>query len=150
MQEMTHEEIRQFLQGGPRTAHLATVRVDGRPHVAPVWYDLDLDGDDLVLVFTTWHTTVKAANLRRDPRVAVSVDDDRPPFSFVLIEGSAAVYDARESGDVSELRRWAGRIAGRYMGADQADAFGERNGVPGELLVRVTPDRIVARKAIAD
>ncbi len=46
---------------------MATVRNDGRPHVVPIWFDLD--GDDLV--FTTWHTSVKAANLRRDPRVSI-------------------------------------------------------------------------------
>jgi nitroimidazol reductase NimA-like FMN-containing flavoprotein (pyridoxamine 5'-phosphate oxidase superfamily) len=56
MRAMSAEEARAFLLERPRTAKLATVRADGRPHVAPVWFELD--GDDLV--FTTWHTTVKA------------------------------------------------------------------------------------------
>ncbi len=42
------------------------------------------------------------------------------------------------------------RVAGRYMGAELAEAYGRRIAIPGELLVRVTPDRIVARKNIAD
>jgi PPOX class probable F420-dependent enzyme len=141
MQKMTADEYRAFLLERPRTAKLATVRADGRPHVAPVWFDLDGD----TLVFTTWHTTVKAANLRRDPRVCLCVDDDVPPFAFVIVEGIAAISE-----DAAELRRWATSIAGRYMGSDQADAYGQRNGVAGELLVRVTPTRVVAQSRISD
>jgi PPOX class probable F420-dependent enzyme len=141
MQAMTPEQYRAFLLERPRTAKLATVRADGRPHVAPVWFDLDGD----TLVFTTWHTTVKAANLRRDPRVSLCIDDDMPPFGFVIFEGIAALSE-----DPAELLRWAASIAGRYMGSDQAEAFGRRNGVPGELLVRVTPTRVVAKAKVSD
>jgi PPOX class probable F420-dependent enzyme len=141
MQQMTPEEYRAFLLERPRTAKLATVRADGRPHVAPIWFDLDGD----TLVFTTWHTTVKAANLRRDPRVCLCIDDDAPPFAFVIVEGIAAI-----SADAADLRRWATSIAGRYMGSDQADAYGSRNGVAGELLVRVTPTHVVAQARISD
>src|SRR6187455_3531301 len=83
MQEMSPAQYRAFLLERPRTAKLATVRADGRPHVAPIWFDLDGD----MLVFTTWHTTVKAANLRRDPRVSLCIDDDMPPYAFVIVEG---------------------------------------------------------------
>ena len=68
---------------GTRTAKLATVRADGRPHVAPVWFDLD--GDEIV--FTTGKDSVKGKNILRDPRVMISVDDENPPFAFVFIEG---------------------------------------------------------------
>ncbi len=87
MKSMSKEETRAFLLEKPRTAKLASVRADGRPHVAPIWFTLD--GDDLI--FTTWHTTVKAANLHNNPRVAICVDDDAPPYAFVLIEGTARV-----------------------------------------------------------
>lgn len=141
MRQLTAAEIRAFLLDRPRTAKLATVRQDGRPHIAPVWFDLDGD----LIVFTTWHTTIKAINLRRDPRVCLCVDDDRPPFSYVMIEGTATITD-----DLGELRVWATRIAGRYMGEQLAESYGQRNGVAGELLVRVTPARIVAQAGIAD
>jgi PPOX class probable F420-dependent enzyme len=141
MQSLTAAEARAFLLEQPRTAKLATVRADGRPHVVPVWFDLDGD----TIVFTTWHTTVKAANIRRDPRIALCVDDERPPFSYVLIDGIATL-----SNDLDDLRIWAARIAGRYMGSAQAAGYGERNGVPGELLVRDTPTRIVAQANIAE
>ncbi|MBE7556542.1 MAG: PPOX class F420-dependent oxidoreductase [Anaerolineales bacterium] len=141
MQKMTPAEYRSFLLDRARTAKLATVRADGRPHVAPIWFDLDGD----TLVFTTWHRSVKAANLHHDPRVCLCVDDEAPPFSFVQIEGTTTISE-----NLDDLRHWATRIAGRYMGLDQADAFGRRNAVPGELLVRVTPTKIVAQKNISD
>jgi PPOX class probable F420-dependent enzyme len=139
---MTEDEWKAFLLGKPaRTAMLATVREDGSPHVVPIWFDLD--GDELV--FTTGADSVKSRAIHRDPRVCLSVDDERPPFSFVMIDGTATVGE-----DLAELRHWATRIGGRYMGEDQAEAYGRRNGVPGELLVRVTPTRVVARDAIAE
>jgi PPOX class probable F420-dependent enzyme len=141
MRQMSPEEYRAFLTERPRTASLATVRADGRPHVAPIWFDLD--GDDLI--FTTWHTSIKGQNLRRDPRVSLCVDDEAPPFAFVLFEGTATVSE-----DLDELRVWATRIAARYMGSDKAEAYGQRNGVAGELLVRVTPTKVVAQAGVAD
>jgi len=140
MQTMTAHEARTFLLERPRTAKLATVRADGRPHIAPIWFDLD----GAQLVFTTWHTTVKATNLRRDPRVSLCVDDEAPPFAFVIVEGTATLSE-----DLAELRMWATRIAARYMGQAQAAAFGARNGVPGELLVRVQPTRIIGQGDVA-
>src|SRR5262249_21695254 len=118
MHQMTEEEWHALLLERPRTAKLATVRADGRPHVAPVWFALDGN----VVVFTTWHTTVKAANLRRDPRVCLCIDDDTPPFAFVILEGTAAISE-----DAAELRRSATGVAWRYMGGEQAEAYGQRN-----------------------
>jgi PPOX class probable F420-dependent enzyme len=107
----------------------------------PVWFHVD--GDEVV--FTTWQGSVKARTLRRDPRVCVCVDDERPPFAYVMLEGTATLSD-----DLGQLRSWATRIAARYMGADQAEAYGARNGVEGELLVRVRPTAVVAEEGIAD
>lgn len=141
MQEMKAAERRGFLLDTARTGKLATVRPDGRPHVAPVWFDLDGD----TVIFTTWHESVKAENIRHEPRVSLCVDDEAPPFAFVLIEGVATL-----AGDDPNLRYWATRIAGRYVGDGRAEAYGRRNSVAGELLVRLSPSRIVARKNISD
>ncbi|MFF2993217.1 PPOX class F420-dependent oxidoreductase [Streptomyces sp. NPDC057950] len=140
-QKMTDEQWRAFVSHGTRTAKLSTVRADGSPHVAPIWFLLD--GDDLI--FNTSKETVKGRNLARDGRVALCVDDDRPPFDFVVLEGRAELSE-----DPDELRLWAARIGGRYMGADRAEEFGKRNGVPGELLVRVRIDKVLAYSAVAD
>ncbi|SRR6266571_4719467 len=137
---MLTAEQRAFLMEQVRTAKLATVRKDGRPHVVPIWFDLDGD----TLVFTTGQTTIKAANIRRDPRVCLCVDDETPPFAYIMIEGTAIMTADRDA-----LLHWAARIGGRYMGAELAEAYGKRNAVEGELLVRITPARVVFEKDIA-
>jgi PPOX class probable F420-dependent enzyme len=138
--EMAPDELRAFLTAGTRTAKLATTMADGSPHVMPVWFVLD--GDDIV--FNTGAGTVKGRNLARDPRVSVLVEDETPPFAFVHIRGRAQMSEA-----LDEVVRFATLIGGRYMGDDRAQEFGKRNGVPGELLVRVTPERVIANADLA-
>lgn len=140
MERMTDAEWREFVMTGTRTGKCGVTRADGRPHVTPIWFVLD--GDDVV--FTTHETGVKAHAIRRDPRVALCVDDERPPYSYVMIEGEAVV-----SSDLDEVRRWATVIGGRYMGQDRAEEFGARNGVPGELLVRLGVRKVIAYRAVA-
>jgi PPOX class probable F420-dependent enzyme len=133
---------REFVSELPaRTAKLAVVRADGSPHVAPVW--VDLDGDDIV--FMTSADTIKGKAILRDPRVSLCFDDERPPFSFATIAGTATT-----STDPDELLRWGTRIGGRYMGADQAEAYGRRNAVAPEMVVRVRVTRVVAKVDVAD
>jgi PPOX class probable F420-dependent enzyme len=126
----------------PRTGKLAVTRKDGSPHVAPVWVDIDRgagpDGEDQ-LVFMTSADTIKGKSILRDGRVAICFDDERPPFSFATIVGTATT-----STDPEDLLVWGTRIGGRYMGSDQADAYGRRNAVPPEMVVRVTPTRVSA------
>ena len=74
----------------------------------------------------------------------MSVDDPAPPFSFVLVDGTAELVD-----DLDAVRESATDIAARYMGPAQAEEYGKRNGVPGELLVRITPIKVVAQRNIA-
>jgi PPOX class probable F420-dependent enzyme len=138
--EMNTDQVRHFLSHGTRTAKVATVMEDGRPHVMPVWFVLDHEE----LVFTTWGDSVKGRNLRRDPRAAVVVDDDLAPYSFVHIRGPVTLSE-----DLEELLRYATAIGGRYMGDDRAAEFGRRNAVPGELLVRLWPQRVIAAADVA-
>jgi PPOX class probable F420-dependent enzyme len=138
---MSDEEWRAFVSEGTRTGKLATVRSDGRPHVVPIWFVLD--GGDLV--FTTADGSVKAHAMRRDPRVCLCVDDERPPYAYVMVQGTVSLSE-----DAGQLLRLATAIGGRYMGADRAEQFGRRNAVSGELLVRLTPTKVTARAGIAD
>lgn len=142
MENMAPDEWRAFLLSGRRTAKLATVRSDGRPHVAPVWFTLD--GDELV--FMTMATTVKGRNLASRPDVAVVVDEEEFPFAFVLIEGEATV----EAISPEALLPWSMRIAARYVGEERARTYGSRNAAEGEVLVRVPLSKVVARKGVAD
>ncbi len=132
---------RSFVAALPaRTAKLAVVRADGSPHVAPVW--VDVDGDDIV--FMTSADTIKGKAILRDPRVSLCFDDETPPFAFAVITGTATT-----STDPDELLVWGTRIGGRYMGADQAEAYGRRNAVPPEMVVRVTVAKVVAKVEVA-
>jgi hypothetical protein len=137
---MSDNEYRAFMMHGTRTAKVATVRANGLPHVKPVWFVLDGDG----LIFTTHESYVMTRHLRRDPHIALTIDDQEAPYSYAIIEGTVALSD-----DLDDLVRWATVIGGRYMGVDRAEEFGKRNGVPGELLVRVTPTKVLARADIA-
>src|SRR6266542_2042353 len=128
MKTMTESEWRSFLSVGTRTAKLASRRPDGRPHVAPIWFVLDAND----LVFTTHSDSVKGKNLRHDPRVMLPVDYEQPPFALVLLECSGTLSALSQT----ELLTWSNRIAMRYMGPDKADAYGKRNAVEGEILVR--------------
>ena len=138
---MTDDERRRFLMDGTRTGKLATTLRDGSPHVTPIWFVLDGD----VLVFTTHESSVKGQALLRDPRVSMAVDDQTPPYSFVMVQGTAEV-----SRDYDDLVAWATKIGGRYMGAERAEEFGRRNGVEGELLVRVTATKTIALKDVSN
>jgi PPOX class probable F420-dependent enzyme len=140
MANMTDAQWREFVMAGTRTGKLAVTRLDGRPHVTPIWFLLD--GDDIVL--TTHEDGVKGKALRRDPRAALSVDDQQPPYSFVVIEGHVAISE-----DLAEVRKWSAALGGRYMGADRAQEFGARNGVPGELLVRLRAEKVIAMRDLA-
>jgi PPOX class probable F420-dependent enzyme len=146
MEHMTATQWRTFASAGTRTGKLAVQRRDGRPHVTPVWFVLDeTDPDDVRVVFNTGRDTVKGKALARDPRFALCVDDQEPPFSFVLLECTAEVVD-----DMVELQTWATRIAARYMGQDRAAEFGARNAVPSEYLVRARIDKVTAQAHLSD
>jgi PPOX class probable F420-dependent enzyme len=139
--DMTPEERRAFLLEGTRTGKLAVARANGAPHVVPIWFVLD--GDDVI--FTTGDSSVKGKSIVRDGRAALCVDDQAPPYSFVLVEGAAQWSD-----DLDEMLPWATRIGARYMGTDHAEEFGRRNALPGEILVRLVPGRIVAKAGVSE
>jgi PPOX class probable F420-dependent enzyme len=81
----------------------------------PVWFVLE--GNDLLIA--TGSKSVKGRAVLRDPRVALCIDDDRPPYAFVLIEGSASI-----STDPDEVLRAATLNARRYVGAEKAEEYG--------------------------
>jgi PPOX class probable F420-dependent enzyme len=137
---MSEQQWREFVSEGTRTGKAAVTRRDGSPHVTPVWFVLD--GDDVV--FNTGVDSLKGRILRRDPRLAICVDDQTPPYSFVILKGTVTLSE-----DPEEMLRWATAIGGRYMGADQAEAFGKRNAAPGEYLVRMRIEKVVAERDVA-
>ncbi|WP_067795607.1 PPOX class F420-dependent oxidoreductase [Nocardia beijingensis] len=135
MASLSDPEVREFLTHGTRTGKVAFVAADGSPMVTPVWFVVE--GDELV--FNTGKSTVKGKAFARDGRVAVCVDLEEPPYASVQLRGTVTLSE-----DPDELLRTATEIGGRYMGADRAEEFGKRNGVPGELVVRLRPDKVIA------
>ncbi len=151
---MSKKEIRKFLMQGTFTGKLATVKKDGSSHIVPIWFVLDggsnkggsgRKGKDEDIIFTTDSTSVKAKNIQHDNRVSICVDDQTPPFSFVVVYGTAKIHHYKQR----ELFRFATKIARRYMGKENAELYGRRNSTEGEVLVRIKPTRIIAEKDIA-
>jgi len=108
--------------------HVITFDETGKPQVTMVW--VDVDGDEVV--FNTAEGRLKPKNLRRDPRVIISVQDRNDPQSYVVFHGKATVTEAGADPHIDKLAK-------RFLGADK---YPFRR--PGEkrLIVRVKPDRL--------
>jgi PPOX class probable F420-dependent enzyme len=108
--------------------HVITFNAEGKPQVTMVW--ADVDGDEVA--FNTAEGRLKPQNLRRDPRVIVSVQDRNDPQSYMVFHGKATVGEAGADAHIDKLAK-------RFLGADK---YPFRR--PGEkrLLVRVKVDRI--------
>jgi PPOX class probable F420-dependent enzyme len=132
---ITDPKVHEFLTAGTQTGKLAYTNAAGRVLVAPIWYIVE-DGD---LIFNTGADTVKGTFLAREHQATICVDLEEPPYAFVQVQGNAELSD-----DPSELLRTATAIAACYVGPDRADEFGQRNGVPGELVVRLRPTKVLA------
>jgi len=140
---MTTDEWHSFVSEGTRTGMLGVTRADGRPHVTPVWFVLDDDGD---LHFTTATAGLKGRAIARDGRVCLTVDDPHPPYAFVKIEGRATL-----GSDPDALLRWATAAGIRYMGAERGEEFGRRNSDPAEeSTVTIHPTGVVAFRGVSD
>ena len=73
------------------------------------------------------------------------MDDDRPPYSFVQVQGIVSISE-----DPADLLDIARRAGGRYMGAERAEEYGRRNGVPGEVVVRLRPTKVIKAFDLAE
>ena len=145
MYEMSREQWREFALTGTRTGKMAVTRANGAPHVTPIWFLLDSVGGEDFVVFTTVAKSVKGKALQRDPRFAMLVDDQAPPYSYVFIEGEVTLSD-----DLDAMLPWAIKLGVRYMGAEKGEDYGRRNAAPGELLVRGRITKVTALGAISD
>lgn len=156
MTAMSKEEIEKFLMQGTFTGKLATTKKDGSSHVVPIWFVFDSNNNDGRvsetekegyddIIFTTSSGSAKARNIQRENRVSICVDDQTPPFSYVLIYGTARIQHCEQT----ELFRFATKIAQRYVGKEVAELYGKRNSAEGEVLVRIKPIKVIAEKDIA-
>jgi PPOX class probable F420-dependent enzyme len=118
---------------GPALAHLVTLEPDGRPQVSIVW--IGVDGDELVAAHLPEHRKVR--NIRRDPRVAISVEagtrNEMGLNEYIVIHGRARIT---EGGAAALLQRLA-RI---YLGPDVK--FPPMDNPPPGYITHITVDRI--------
>ncbi len=128
---MTRDEIDAFLRE-PRIADLATIRPDGSPHVAPVWYHYD--GEKVKVIAS--RTAVKTQNIRNDPRVALSIATEAAPYEYVLVTGTASVSDDA----APDLLR---AMANHYKGVAEGRRYADEVLRDAEFItITVTPSRI--------
>jgi PPOX class probable F420-dependent enzyme len=113
----------------PTFAHLATLNADGSPQVTPVW--VDFDGTNVVI--NTARGRVKAKNLAREPRVAVSIADPENPYRYLGIQGR--VVEMTENGGDAHIDK----MAKKYLGKD---TYPFR--APGEVrvIVKIAPEKV--------
>jgi len=113
----------------PVLASIVSLNADGSPQITPLW--IDLDGDDLL--FNTAEGRVKARNIHRDPRVAVSVIDPDDPYNVVAVRGT--VTDITTEGADEHIDS----LAKKYLGVD---TYPMRQEGEVRIKVRVRTDRI--------
>ncbi|KZN24284.1 PPOX class F420-dependent enzyme [Haladaptatus sp. R4] len=112
-------------------ANFATVMPDGTPQVTPVW--VGYDGDYLLV--NTAEGRQKERNVRRNPKVGLSILDPDDPYRFVSVRGE--VEAVTEDGAVEH----ANELTKRYMGQDEYPNLDQEEGA--RVIIRIRPDRVV-------
>ena len=117
MPKMNDDELVAFLDERDHLLRLANVDEDGMPRLVPVWFT-HRDGN---VLFTPRAESVFLANLRRDPRIALSVDEDPLPYRKLSVQGRAEImHDVGHDDDWRDIYR---EIACRYVDTDGADRY---------------------------
>jgi PPOX class probable F420-dependent enzyme len=115
------------LLDGRNFAHVATLLPDGTPQTTVVWVERERD----TVLFNTAKGRVKYNNIRRDPRVTLSVHDQDDPYRYVQIRGRAELIEEGADAHVHKLSR-------KYFGRDYSDLETD----PPRVIVRITPERV--------
>jgi hypothetical protein len=117
----------------PYIATLASVRADGSPHTAPVWFRYE-DGAFFVL---TDRGSQKHRNIERDPRVELCIDDrERPPYHTVIVHGRAQIEGAPGAA-------WREALAVHYLGDERGKRYVEQTPAGDPIRLRIVPERII-------
>lgn len=117
MPKMTDEEVTTFLHEPGHLVRIGTVDADGMPRVVPTWFVM-VDGE---VLFTPRGPAVFLANIRRDARIGLSIDEDALPYRKITVQGRARIV--HEPGEDDAWRDLYRTIAKRYVPAEGADAY---------------------------
>ena len=118
----------------PRIGRLITIGRDGTPHVAPIWYRYE-DGAFLIL---TGGESRKVNNIRRDARIVLCIDDEQPPYHYVIARGAATIEPV-----LGEAWRLA--LAVHYLGEESGRRYVESTDDSNAVLIRLLPDSYSTR-----
>ena len=113
----------------PAFANLATLNPDGSPQVTPVW--VDFDGSHVIV--NTARGRVKAKNLAREPRVALSIADPENPYRYLGIQGR--VVEMTDKGGDAHIDK----MAKKYLGKD---SYPGRKAGEVRIVVKIEPDKV--------
>jgi len=113
----------------PAFAHLSTLMSDGSPHTAPVW----IDTDDGYVVINSAEGRLKDRNVRRDPRVAISITDPENPYRSLAIRGRVVKITNEGADD------HINRMAKKYMGVDE---YPYRTPTEVRVMYYVEPEKV--------
>ena len=127
---MSREAIREFLEE-KWIAVLGINRDGSPPQLVPVWYLYDGE----VLWIMSEKRVPKIANIRRDPKLTLCIDDPAYPYRGVVVYGAATLTEE----DLVERRR---AIARRYLGKKKGDAYVAEPRPLGSILIRLVPEKL--------
>lgn len=132
MPSMTSQEFAEFLRR-PLVASLTTVRADGTPQVTPIWYESD--GEAFFCIFG--RDSVKARNIRRDPRVSLCIATHDDPYRYVIVDGTGEI-------SVEEAKERYHSISTRYWGKEREERFARKLIDEDDTVVlSVRPNRVL-------
>ena len=115
MPRLTNQEVDDYL-AGPHVAHFASIRRNGAPHISPVWYQWNSgsEPDTGTVTVVSGESAVKTRNVRRNPKVSISIATDEWPYQYVILEGDATVSD-------DNIKEAVRIIFSRYEGAERGE-----------------------------
>ncbi len=113
-------------------ANIVTLMSDGSPQITPVWVDVEPDGSHVLV--NTADGRVKANNIERDPRVAISVVDSQNPWRYALVRGT--IVERRHEGAADHIDK----LAKKYMGKDKYPFHREDE---QRVILRIKPHHVV-------
>lgn len=117
MPKLSSEEVQEFLDEPGHLVRIGTVDGDGYPRVVPTWF-IHRDGQ---ILFTPRAPAAFLANIRRDARIGLSIDEDPLPYRKVTVQGDARIV--HEPGEDDEWRDLYRQIAYRYTPQEAADNY---------------------------
>ena len=127
--ELDKKDMHRLFQGR-NLAFISTLSKDGSPHITPVWADME---DDLILI-NTFETSAKNRNIKRDPRIAISVVENSNPYNMVSIKGR--VIEQTTEGADEHLKK----LAKRYLGIGK---YYYRKPKQRRLILKIKPEKVM-------